>query len=124
MNALQAPPLMAAVAVALILVIGNGLVLLSVRMAARGSLGRWSFAGIRTPATRMSDEAWLAGHRAALPIAYAGHGTAILFAVASLFASSAPMPYLVCLGVAVLGAITGVIGGFVVAHRAARSTLR
>lgn len=39
-----------------------------VRWAAEGSLGRNGSAGIRTRHTRVSDEAWAAGHAAALPV--------------------------------------------------------
>ncbi|MBB0992578.1 SdpI family protein [Dietzia kunjamensis] len=42
-----------------------------VRMAARGDVGRNGTAGIRTRFTRASDDAWRAGHAAALPLAKA-----------------------------------------------------
>ncbi len=37
------------------------------RQAAEGLIGRTAAAGIRTRHTQASDEAWAAGHRAALP---------------------------------------------------------
>lgn len=38
-----------------------------VKAAASGKLARNGFAGIRIPSTMASDEAWAAGHRAAIP---------------------------------------------------------
>ncbi len=46
-----------------------GVILAVTRMGASGELGRNGAVGIRIRATRRSDEAWRAGHAAALPVA-------------------------------------------------------
>lgn len=48
---------------------------------ADGSLGRNGYAGIRTKATRASDEAWLAAHQASLPWSRASAAAAALTGV-------------------------------------------
>ena len=59
-------------AIGALILVGTGvvvafLVLRVTRAAADGRLGRNGLAGIRIPSTRASDEAWIAGHVAALP---------------------------------------------------------
>ena len=57
---------LAARIVLFVVMAGSGLLLLwAARAAASGRLGRNAFAGIRTPSTMASDEAWLAAHRRA-----------------------------------------------------------
>jgi hypothetical protein len=60
------------------------------RQAADGSIGVNASAGIRTRYTRVSDEAWVAGHQAALPVmrmmwpvAVAGLPAAVLLQLAA-----------------------------------------
>lgn len=45
-----------------------------VELAGRGVLRRNRIAGIRTRSTLRNDAAWVAGHRAASPVAWAGFG--------------------------------------------------
>lgn len=49
------------------LVLCGWLVWFTTSMAARGGLAQNAVAGIRTTATQASEEAWVAGHEAALP---------------------------------------------------------
>lgn len=120
LNAFQAPPLISAILLTLILLAGNGLALYQVRLGATGRLPYTGIAGIKTPATRESQRAWEAGHRAAWPWALAGNGGAMLAAIAMLFAKDAAAPWLLALGAAILLAAVGVIGGFAAAHAAAK----
>lgn len=56
----------AVVVVTSIIMVGSALLVHRVgKRAAEGSLGRNGIAGIRIPSTLESEEAWLAGHRAA-----------------------------------------------------------
>lgn len=66
----------------------SGLLHAIARQATTGRLGRNSAVGIRTRATRASDPAWRAGHRAAGPwllaSAVTGYGTGLLAAAFSV----------------------------------------
>ncbi|MGO9560323.1 MAG: SdpI family protein [Acidimicrobiales bacterium] len=61
----------------------SGVIMIVVgRMAAAGRLPRNLFAGIRIPSTLRTDEAWLAGHRAAsTALTVAGLGPVVVAAV-------------------------------------------
>lgn len=124
LNAFQAPPLISAILLTLILAVGNALALFQVHLGATGRLPFTGIAGIKTPATRESQAAWEAGHRAAWPWALAGNGGAILAAVAMLFAKDSAAPWLLALGAAILLAGIGVVGGLIAAHRAAKRASR
>ncbi|MCC9175609.1 SdpI family protein [Arthrobacter sp. zg-Y179] len=52
----------------LILILLPGVCVAVTRQAAEGLIGANAAAGIRTRYTKMSDAAWAAGHRAALPV--------------------------------------------------------
>ncbi|PPF86677.1 hypothetical protein C5E07_01280 [Pseudoclavibacter sp. RFBJ3] len=95
--------------------------MLTVRWGADGRLDRWGYAGLRTAATRASDEAWRAGHEAALRPANTGAGAGIVFAIVSVLSANSVAPYLVALSLAVLSTLTGVILSLVIAHRAAKA---
>lgn len=56
--------------------------------AAGGSLPRNAMVGIRTRATKASDAAWSAGHRAAAPVLKASVAVAVVFAVVTLAAGT------------------------------------
>jgi hypothetical protein len=60
MNAIIAGPLILVAVVALV----------TTHCAASGKLNRNGIAGIRIPSTMASDDAWRAGHRAAIPIVW------------------------------------------------------
>ncbi|NYF12556.1 hypothetical protein HDC34_000850 [Pseudoclavibacter sp. JAI123] len=117
---LQPPSFPAAIAVAVILIVGNLVSMLTVRWGADGRLDRWGYAGLRTAATRSSDEAWRAGHEAALRPANTGAGAGIVFAVVSVLSAGTVAPYLASLALAVVATLAGVISSLVIAHRAAK----
>ncbi len=54
--------------VAIALVLGGAAQLLVTSRTASGRLGRNKFAGVRTRATMLTDENWLAAHQAARPL--------------------------------------------------------
>ncbi|MFI1997005.1 SdpI family protein [Actinoplanes sp. NPDC020271] len=70
--------------IALSLLTIGAVVILMVRLVAAGSLERNAAFGIRTSATKHSDQAWAAGHRAAQPLSRVLGITAIVFAVVIL----------------------------------------
>jgi uncharacterized membrane protein len=87
---------------------------------ARGSLRRNRFFGIRTPSALRSDEAWVAGHRAATRPAWIGFAVSAVVGLAAWFEPSSwpiPLKYVV-----VLIFVLTLIVIFVAAGRAARAT--
>lgn len=90
--------------------------------AATGRLARNWWAGIRTTATRHSDEAWIAAHVAAYPIM---RDTAIANAVLviiSLFLPGDFQSYALQISLGVL--VIGVILGLVQAQKAAKDVIK
>lgn len=100
---------------------GTGVLLLwMARAAASGRLRRNALAGIRTPSTMVSDEAWLAAHQRAERPTQAAGVVSILVALVML----APVSEAVMLTTVLVGAaamLVLVIHGAVVGGRAARA---
>lgn len=108
-------------AVLVVVMVGTGWLLIwMARAAADGRLRRNQWAGIRIPSTMASDEAWLAGHRAAeAPTRWAGW-VAIVSGLLALF----PIPLeavALGVGVACLVLLALVLHGARLAGRAARA---
>lgn len=105
-----------------------GLILLLVGVALlavcwRGSQGRLDRAGgvgIRTGATRSSDEAWLEAHRAAASPLGLGGGVAIC-ASFGVLAAGLDLVGVVLVVIGVVGSLAAVVVAFVAGHRAARA---
>lgn len=93
--------------------------------ATAGTLPRNGAVGIRTRATRMSDEAWQAGHRAAAPVLVAGGWLSLV--------AGAAVVVLLVVDADTAAAIVGAVGGLAVtvsvvvmtvrANRAARAAV-
>lgn len=96
---------------------------LAVALPAKGRIARGGLVGIRTPATKRTDAAWLAGHRAALPSMTGTVAVAVIF---SLLVTFGAFPFDLSPQTALLIGLGICIGGLVasapVAVRAARAT--
>ncbi len=95
--------------------------------AAKGKIARNIAAGIRIAATLSSDEAWLAGHQAALPLAkwtgIIGSALSFIILFAGGFTEILPtLPIVVLCSLSYATFILSVIIMAWMAHRAARST--
>lgn len=89
--------------------------------AAAGRIRNNGALGLRTPATMSSEEAWEAGHRAALPVVKPlCIGAGIAAVAGAILGSWAPAGIVLVLIAAGL-LVAGAVGGGVAAHRAARS---
>lgn len=116
---MQPPGVALAVVLGLMLVVGNALAIAGIWLAVTGHIGPDSLGGIRTNATRASEAAWRAAHRAALPVRLVGNGLALGCGVGVMFAGNTVMPFLVLVAVAVVLAALAMLGGVLVGHRAA-----
>lgn len=96
------------------------MVWLITRAAARGHLTANGAIGIRTPATQRSEEAWVAAHRAALPVVAWGAAAVVGAAVVVLVVGFLTAQQTETAGLVLLVAdiVLAVVAG-VVAHRAA-----
>lgn len=116
---------LAARIVLFVVMAGSGLLLLwAARAAASGRLRRNGIAGIRTPSTMASDEAWLAAHRRAERPSVLAAVTSIASGILALVL---PAPAPVLAGVVIVACV--VMLGLVlwaawVGGRAARETVR
>lgn len=81
-----------------------------------GRIQRNPFVGLRLPAFFASDDAWKAGHRAAVPSSVCG---AVVALVACILVVALPSLAGVWFGVAVVALLIGLIIGAVVGSRAA-----
>jgi uncharacterized membrane protein len=87
-------------------------------LAARGRLPRNAWAGIRTRRTTASDEAWVRGHRAAVPAVVATAGIVVPAAVVVALAAEGDArdtAGVILVGVVVVGAVIASVR----AHRGA-----
>lgn len=92
-----------------------------VAAGADGRLGVNHWMGMRTSATMSSQDAWQAGHRAALPIVKPSCLAAAVVAGAGAVLGFRPPLGVVLMLVAAGLMLVGTIAGGVAAHRAARS---
>jgi hypothetical protein len=88
--------------------------------ASSGRLRRNHWAGIRIRSTMRSDQAWVAGHRAALGLMPLHLLTGVGLFIAVLFAPNADGARLVSIVGAAIFLVVAAITGFV-AHRAAKA---
>ncbi|CAM3888386.1 SdpI family protein [Isoptericola cucumis] len=108
---------MALLVVAMVLAVGVWLMTVA---AARGRIGANGAIGIRTPATQRSQEAWVAAHRAALPLVTWGGLAVVVAALVVVLGGFLEPTALEMVGITLVLAegVLAVIAG-VVAHRAA-----
>ena len=88
--------------------------------AASGRLRRNQWVGIRTPSTMRGDQAWVAGHRAALRLMPLHLLTGIALVVAVLCAPTVGTVHLVGIGGAAVFVVVAVVTG-IIAGRAAKA---
>jgi len=90
-------------------------------IAARGTLGRNSMAGLRTRAMLASEQAWETGHRAALPVMVVVAALTVIAAITSILVIGNIHAYLAAIVAAVLILLVGVVVATIIAGRAARN---
>jgi uncharacterized membrane protein len=107
--------------VVVVVLVGATVAVREVTRAARGTLRPNQLAGMRTPATLASPEAWQAAHRAAQPVTDRTASATLVAVVAAVAAAVVGDPGwafgLVLVSTLVL--LAGTIAGGVVAHREA-----
>ncbi|MEF3322827.1 SdpI family protein [Gulosibacter sp. GYB002] len=117
---LQPPGLVMSLLLAAIIVVGNTLTLVAIHGSAAGRFGPFSgILGVRTAATRSSEAAWQAAHRAAWPWALGCNGAAIVAAAVGGMLGTTVTPFLVLMGLAIAASLAGAVAQIVVGHRAA-----
>lgn len=96
---------------------------LSVSLPASGRIARGGLVGLRIPSTKRSDAAWLAAHRAALPMTT---GVAAITSLLGILIAFEVTPLDLSPEAAALVALAIAVGGLlvatVIADRAARAT--
>ncbi|HVX08447.1 SdpI family protein [Humibacter sp.] len=92
-------------------------VVVLIPLCATGRIPRNPFIGLRLPAFFASEDAWKAGHRAAVPSSVVG---AVVALVACVLAIALPSTAGVWLTVAVVALLAGLVVGAVLGTRAAR----
>ena len=93
---------------------------LVVRRAAQGRLGRNALAGIRTPTTLASDEAWRTVHREAAPWTFAGALAMVLGGLVAMAVDDETVVGVAAGGGAIVGVVLTLVGA-AVGHVALRS---
>ncbi|QIZ99356.1 SdpI family protein [Leifsonia sp. PS1209] len=107
--------------VAVIIILGSVVVVVSIEAAARGRLGINSLVGLRVPSVMSSDEAWRRGHAAARIPVWIGASGATVGALVSLALSEGARSIAETTSTAIL--LVGVIVGGVVASQTAKSVM-
>lgn len=123
MESLQAPGIGVAFILGLILVLGNVIAIVSVRLAVQGRISADTMAGIRTTATRATPESWHAAHSAAWPWTLVLNGLAAIGGLAVMVTGSTVAPFLTAAAFAILFTVAGAIAQISVGHRAATRAL-
>lgn len=123
MENMQAPGVAMAIILGLMLVIGNFTSLAAIRLAIAGRIDPSTLGGIRTNATRASDEAWRAAHEAAWPWALVLNGLGLIAGIATMFLGTTVTPFLVAGGTSVICTAIGAVGQIIIGHRAAQRVL-
>ncbi len=123
MENLQAPGIAMSIILGLMLVVGNFTALAAIRLAISGRILPGTLGGIRTNATRASNEAWHAAHEAAWPWALVCNGLGMIAGIATMVLGNTVLPFLVAGGTAVICTAIGALGQIVIGHRAAQRTL-